>query len=283
MIDLHTHSLFSDGTNTPEELVALAVAGGLNGLALTDHDTVAGVPRLLAAARQQGLEAMGGVEVSTSYAPGAMHLLGYYVDHNDAHLAERLEWVRTGRHARNEAILRKLKQLGLPLTWEDIKAQCAGDVVGRPHLAQAMVQRGYVRHTKEAFDRYLARGAAAYVDRRTLTAKEAIAVIRQAGGVPVLAHPCTLDLDLKSLRTLLEQLRSSGLMGLEVHYPRHDREQTRCYAELARDLNLVATGGTDYHGARTPDLALGRGFGRLEVPPGTLHQLAARRPAFIET
>ncbi len=279
MIDLHTHSCFSDGTDTPEELVTRAVAGGLQGLALTDHDTVAGVPRLLAAARQQGLEAIGGVEVSTTFASGEMHLLGYCVDHNDPHLTERLAWVRTGRRARNEAIVQKLKQLGLPLTWSAIKAQCAGDVVGRPHLAQAMVQRGYVRNAKEAFNRYLARGAAAYVARRTLTAAEAITVIRQAGGVPVLAHPCTLELSRESLRTLLEELQSLGLGGLEVHYPQHDHDQTLFYAGLAHDLNLIATGGTDYHGARTPDLKLGRGFGQLAVPPDTLHLLTQRRPA----
>lgn len=275
MIDLHCHSNFSDGTDSPEELVMKAVESGVTGLALTDHDTVAGVPRFLAAAQEQGLIAVGGVEVSTTFSQGDLHMLGYFINHKDPLLAEQLAWVRSGRRARNEEILHKLHKLGMHLTWREITGHAKDAVIGRPHFAQAMVNRGYVRNTKEAFKRYLARGAPAYAARRTLTAQDAIEIITGSGGVPVLAHPFTLEFTRRELRNVLLELKQMGLAGLEVYYPQHNPEHTVFYAQLARDLNLVPTGGSDFHGGRSPDLRLGRGFGSLKVPADTIDRLAS--------
>lgn len=266
MIDLHMHSIFSDGTHTPEELIELAVDAGLSAAALTDHDTVRGVSRFLKAARQNGLFAFSGVEVSTSFAPGELHMLGYGLDHRDSVLATQLDWIRRARQSRNEEVLHKLHKLGMPLRWSEIEACAGGDVIGRPHFAQAMVHRGYVRNTKEAFRRYLTRGAPAYAKRRTLTPADAIEVIGGAGGLAIMAHPFTVDLNRSELRDLLRDLADAGLAGVEVYYPQHTPDQMRAYLAICSELDLIPTGGTDFHGGRTPDLKLGRGFGALKIP-----------------
>jgi predicted metal-dependent phosphoesterase TrpH len=279
MIDLHMHSIFSDGTFTPEELVAEAVRQELTAVALTDHDTVKGVPRYLHAARTAGVRAIAGVELSTDFTAGSIHMLGYFVDRQSAALEARLQWIRDGRHERNLEILDKLKGLGIPLSMEEVRGYAGDEVVGRPHFAQALVARGVVKDKRQAFDRYLARGKPGYARRPALPPDRAIEVIRQAGGVPVLAHPVTVDLDAAALRDLLVRLREAGLEGLEVWYPEHRHERQQELARLASDLGLVATGGSDFHGAATPDLIMGRGFGSLHVPDEIVGQLESRRPA----
>ncbi|MCF7839001.1 MAG: PHP domain-containing protein [Candidatus Marinimicrobia bacterium] len=276
MIDLHTHSTFSDGTLTPEELVATAQAAGVTALALTDHDTTAGVPRFLAAAATANLRAWSGVEISADFPVGTMHILGYGFDSDDARLEQQLAWLRGGREARNREILEKLRRLGLTLTWEEVRAHAGEDVVGRPHFAQALIDRGYVRGKEEAFDLYLARGKPAYADRRRLSPEDSLALIRDAGGVPVLAHPATLELNAVDLRDLVARLTVMGLEGLEVHYAEHSPNQVRQYRRLTRDFQLLATGGTDYHGSLTPQIKPGRGFGKLVVPETTVDELNAR-------
>jgi hypothetical protein len=279
MIDLHTHSTFSDGTLTPEELVAAGAAAGLFALALTDHDTGAGLPRFLAAAAAAGLRGVPGVEISAEPPSGSMHVLGYFVDPAEPRLAAKLAWIREGRADRNREILANLEKLGLPLAMEEVSAFAGADVVARPHFARAMVARGYVRDTQAAFDRFLAKGQPAYAERERLPPEEAFAAIRGAGGVPVLAHPFTLKIGPDKLRTLLGGYRDAGLRGLEVIYPRHSQALRASYARLAVEFGLVATGGTDFHGALTPDLRLGAGYGDLDVPDSVIAQLEAARPA----
>lgn len=266
MIDLHVHSTFSDGSFTPEELVEKAKGLGVAGLALTDHDTTGGSRRFLAAGQNFGLRVLSGVEISADYSPGAMHLLGYGISVENAELEERLRWVRQGRNARNAAILNKLAALGLPLKEEEVAAFAGADVIGRPHFAQAMMARGYVRDTREAFDKYLAKGKAAYSDRQRLTPAEGIKAIRDAGGVAVLAHPWSLRLPLADLRGVVRGLRDLGLGGMEVFYPEHTAQMIGDYSALARELGLVTTGGSDFHGKTTPDIVMGRGLGSLNVP-----------------
>jgi predicted metal-dependent phosphoesterase TrpH len=280
MIDLHMHSSFSDGSHTPEELIAEAAQLGLTAIALTDHDTVRGIPRFMEAAVGTTVQAIAGVEVSTSFPHGDLHLLGYFVDHLDPVLKEQLDWIRNARQARNEEILHKLNKLGLHMSWRDVREQAGEHVIGRPHFARAMVARGYVRDVKEAFRRYLTRGSPAYAQRRSLSSQEAIDVIRGAGGVAALAHPYTLKLNQIQFRDVLQELRNLGLGALECYYPAHSLEQTRGFIQLARELDLVATGGTDYHGVHSPDLRIGHGLGSLNVPDDVLDQLLAkRRPA----
>jgi 3',5'-nucleoside bisphosphate phosphatase len=279
VIDLHMHSMFSDGTEPPETLIDLAVKEGLTAVAITDHDTVKGVPRFQKAAQQHGITGIAGVEVSTSSVSGEMHMLGYFMNHRDTMLAAQLDWIRSARQARNEEILHKLHKLGMHLNWREIRSFAMDDVIGRPHFARAMVARGYCNNTKEAFSRFLSRGCPGYAPRRTLTAEEALEIIRGAGGVPVLAHPFTLRLNLLQMEDLLAELRRMGLEGIETYYTQHTPDQVRTYLGLAEQFDLVPTGGTDYHGAATPDLRLGVGFGSLRVPDEVVDRLHARRPA----
>jgi predicted metal-dependent phosphoesterase TrpH len=283
MIDLHVHSTFSDGTQTPAELVALARKIGLKAIALTDHDSTGGVDAFLDACRGAGggdaadLLGIPGVEISADIAKGTMHMLGYFVDHRSAELAAVLEEIRDGRRLRNERILKKLCGLGMNLTWEEVASFAGEDVVGRPHFARAMMAKGYVKSKQEAFDRYLAKGQAAYVDRFRLSPADSISAIVRAGGVPALSHPFTLELSPMALRACVEELREAGLQGIEAYYSEHSPEQTRQYLGLANDLGLLAVGGSDYHGEANPEVRLGRGYGSLNVPDALLEPLLARR------
>lgn len=272
MIDLHTHSTHSDGTLTPTELVAAASAAGLSALALTDHDTMSGVPEFLAAARGR-LIAVSGVEISAEFAPGGMHLLGYGFRLDDPDLNALLSRLRAGRSERNRAILGRLADLGMPLEWEAVAALAGGEVVGRPHIAQVMVARGYVADPAEAFRRWLARGRPAHVARDRPSPEDAVAIIAAAGGAPVLAHPVTLELNGSALVALVRRLRDAGLRGIEAHHPEQAPSARQAYAKLAADHGLVAVGGSDFHGARTPAIRLGRGFGDLRVSDDALSRL----------
>lgn len=260
------HSIFSDGSKTPEELVAEGTTTGLKAIALTDHDTVGGVPRFLAAAESAGIPALSGVEVSAEIDSGTLHVLGYGVDHRNRTLIDHLRWIREGRDDRNREILHKLNRLGLRLTMDDVIRHAGADVIGRPHFAQAMISKGYVRDKREAFDRYLSKGKPAYAERRRLEASATMELIRIAGGLPVVAHPFTLRRSQKELRPLLAQFKSYGLAGIEVYYSEHTSEMQRTFAGLAEELGLLATGGSDYHGAMSPGIRMGYGSGGLNVP-----------------
>ena len=275
MIDLHTHSVYSDGTHTPAELIALAEERGLSAIALTDHDTVSGIPPLLEAAETSPVEAVPGIELSAECERGTMHILGYFIDYACSELLEKIEKVRAGREERNTEILKKLNKLGYVLMWSDVEKQAGCDVVGRPHFADALVERGHVKTRKAAFDMLLAKGRPAYAERYRYTASECIELIRQAGGVSVLAHPATIYLPDDQLRGLVMGLKEQGLGGIEAYYAEHKPENIRKFCQWAEEFDLICTGGTDYHGNNTPDLKLGTGFGQLHVPDETLTQLKA--------
>jgi predicted metal-dependent phosphoesterase TrpH len=275
MIDLHVHSVFSDGTNTPAELIALAEGRGISALALTDHDTVGGIAPLLKAAQNSTVEAVPGIELSAECDRGTMHILGYFIDHTCPHLLEKLEKVREGREKRNMEILKKLNKLGYILMWSDVEKKAGKDVVGRPHFAAALVERGHVRSRKAAFDLLLAKGRPAYVERYRYSARECIELIRSAGGVSVLAHPATIYMPDDQLKGLVAGLASSGLGGIEVYYAEQHPENMNRFSSWAREFGLICTGGTDFHGKNTPDLKLGTGFGQLRVPDEVLGHLKA--------
>ena len=277
MIDLHTHSTFSDGSLTPEELIQEAVRAGLSAIALTDHDTTAGVPRLMAAAASTSVRAIAGVEISADVKSGTMHMLGYMIDPENHTLIERLKWLREGREVRNAEILEKLNRLGFGLTWEEVAAFAGEDVVGRPHFAQALLARKLVKDKDEAFDKYLGKNKPAYADRRRMSPENSIQLIRGAGGIPVLAHPFTLNLSADALKKQVAELRDFGLGGIEVFYSEHTPPMTSQYLNLTKELGLVATGGSDFHGAMNPDVRLGSGFGSLQVADEIVSQLDARR------
>jgi predicted metal-dependent phosphoesterase TrpH len=266
MIDLHTHSTASDGKLAPADLMAYAVEVGITVIALTDHDTLSGLEEAAEAAAKLGIELIPGIEISAEYDPGTMHMLGYFVDPADEELIETLAWLRGGRDDRNKIILKKLASLDCPLEWEEVAALAGGESMGRPHIANAMIARGYVSNFTEAFDKYLGKGAAAYTDREKMTPELAIEMILQAGGLPVMAHPQTLSLSDEELSGLLEHLSSQGLVGVEAHYYSHSEKETALYCSLAEKYGLLATGGSDFHGPGMIETRLGVGKGNLNIP-----------------
>ena len=276
VIDLHTHSTFSDGSLTPDALVQESVRAGLTAVALTDHDGVGGVPLFLESCRKAGLRGISGVEISVDIKAGTMHMLGYFVDPENPGFGETLVRIREGREDRNQVILGKLNTMGFSLSWEDVAKFAGEDVVGRPHFAKALIEKGYARNKEAAFDRFLAKGKPAYAERYRLTVEESIAMIVNAGGVPVLAHPFTLGLHKKGLRKLVTELVEKGLQGIEAYYPEHDHEKHRFCLLLAQELDLAVTGGSDFHGSANPGLRLGTGFGGLSVPDDLVDKLYAR-------
>ncbi len=276
MIDLHTHSVYSDGTNTPEELIQLAEERGLSAIALTDHDTVGGIQPLLDAAQDSPVEAVPGIELSAECDRGTMHILGYFIDHACPELLNKVDTVREGREVRNVEILKRLNKLGYRLMWSDVEEQAGKDVVGRPHFAEALVVLGHVKSRKAAFDMLLAKGRPAYVERYRYTASECIELIRRAGGVSVLAHPATIYMPEDQLKALVRELREQGLGGIEAYYAEHHPENIARFRGWAEEFGLICTGGTDFHGGNTPDLKLGTGFGQLRVPDEALAQLKAK-------
>ena len=278
LIDLHAHTNVSDGVLPPQELVRLAKASGVSVLAVTDHDTLAGIPSAMAEGARVGLQIVPGVEVTAYVDDLEVHILGHFIDPDDARLTEFLAVSRDDRVERIRRMVDKLWSLGLPLDADEILTQAPGSSVGRPHLAQAMVRRGYVASVQEAFDRYLTPGKLAHVERSRLPAAEVIVAIKLAGGVPSLAHPGVYGRD-----EMIPRLVEQGLMGLEVHHPDHDADAIFRYERMRLRYGMLAVGGSDYHGA--PGLrtsSLGRPslpeaeFERLSLAASTLRAGAGR-------
>lgn len=272
-IDLHLHTTHSDGSLSPTEVLALAKKAGVSTLAITDHDIVDGIPEAITIGASLGIEVIPGIEVSSRLGDAELHILGYFLDWKDPALSRRLELVRASRHRRNPLIVEKLNALGLALTYQEVQELAGTESVGRPHIARVLMQKGYVQSAKEAFDRYLADGAAAYVPRELPDPSEAIAWIRAAHGIPVLAHPVWAKQNEAGLLKLCEKLKGEGLMGIEVHYSTHKPQQTSEYLNIANRLDLLVTGGSDFHGVTKPDIEVGIGRGGLKVSPRLLEPL----------
>lgn len=269
MIDLHTHSHYSDGTDAPANLMRSAYDDGLRIVALTDHDCTDGLPEAReAAAKLRGFEVIPGIELSCELGDREVHVLGYFLDTDHAPLQWRLAELREARRTRADRILDRLDKLGLTLDRDRVREIAGSGAFGRPHIARALMEAGHVDSINEAFDRYLARDRPAYVERLRLTIPEAIALIRQAGGAASIAHPWALE----NLDGLLTEAKDAGLAGLEAHYGRYDAGRVEELAALAARHGLVATGGSDYHGANKPDVTLGC----ADVPVRSVTQLRKR-------
>ncbi|MFW6164276.1 MAG: PHP domain-containing protein, partial [Planctomycetota bacterium] len=277
-IDLHVHTTASDGDLSPGACVERAAALGLAAIGIADHDTTAGNAEALAAGRGAGIEVVPGVEVAARHEHRSLHLLGYYPEAEAPELEAVLATSRARRDERNPQILERLAALGCPVSLEEVAGEAGYGIVGRAHIAAVMVRRGYVANAQEAFDRYLAKGAAAYVERRKPGAAEVLTALLDARAVPVLAHPGTLDVrSADAMDALLAPLVDLGLRGLEVYYHAHNRRRTAVYLRAAQEWGLVATGGSDFHGRVKPDIELGRGLGNLHVPYALLGPLKAER------
>lgn len=279
-IDLHSHTNCSDGSATPEALIELAASMRARAIAITDHDTVAGLADARAAAEKFGIEFVPGIEISAEYSPGTMHILGYCIDDASTVLGGKLTMLKDARETRNPQIASRLQSLGLDIAYEEVAALAGNKVVGRPHFARLMVERGYASSIQDAFDRFLKKGAAAYVEKGRLSPHDSIALIRNAGGIAVLAHPYQLKLSFEQVDELVGELAEIGLDGIEAVYSRHSPAERVTYSEIAARHNLLVTGGSDYHGSYKPDISLVTGLGDLMVPAELLDavkSLAASR------
>ncbi|NOQ22932.1 MAG: PHP domain-containing protein [Candidatus Aegiribacteria sp.] len=265
-VDLHIHSTASDGTRSPGELVIMAAGKSLSVISITDHDTLDGIPEGADVAAELEIEFIPGVELSVDLEESALtaHLLGYFpgVDipllvSRSHSLGKAIAYVQEGRSRRNPRILEKLAENGIYIEMETVQLMAGGDVVGRPHIAEAMVDAGYVGSMNEAFSRFLAKGKPAYVERDRLSVSKAIEIIVESGGLPVMAHPGYIEMDSKTLRSLFERMKGSGLAGIEVYYPSHTASMITTLKAFAREFQLVLTGGTDYHGRSNEATPLG--------------------------
>jgi predicted metal-dependent phosphoesterase TrpH len=267
--DLHAHTNASDGVCSPEELVRLARKAGLQGLAVTDHDTVAGVAAAEEAAAELGLELIPGIELSIQTDAQDIHVLGYWIDHRAPELRAALAELFTMRERRVRTMLDKLADLGYALDYEEVSDQVGGGIPGRPHVARALVARGYVEYGEEAFERFIGNDGPAYVPKSLMDPERGFALLRRFGAVPVLAHPGLTDYP-----RFLDRFIALGLAGLEVDHPKHDLVARAELRALCRERDLVATGGSDYHFPGPPH----RDLGSQGVSGETLAALRARRP-----
>jgi predicted metal-dependent phosphoesterase TrpH len=280
VIDLHTHSNVSDGSDPPERIPELAAEAGCTAVALTDHDSLAGIAPARRRADRLGITLVPGVEVSCSSAgPGGMHVLVYFVDDDASPLGVELVRLREDRRRRNLALAERLDFLGIPVTYEMVVAEAGGESgVGRPHFAAAMVAAGVADSIDDAFDRFLTNRRPGFVPKARLSAGDVARLARDSGGVAVLAHPFSLGLQGDDLARVVEELAAAGFVGLEAHYGRYSPRQRQQLGNLARRFGLVPTGGSDHHGRAKPDLRVGTGQGDLTVPDRVLAQLEERRP-----
>jgi hypothetical protein len=303
-VDLHCHSTASDGTFSPTQVIQLAKERGLSALALTDHDTIGGVAEAADEARRAGIDFLPGIEISSEYPhPGTMHILGYGIDPQSSTLLDLTSKLLEGRDNRNPQIVKKLQELGVSITMEEVERQAREGggssakpeaaekdtskwkappdpnkplVVGRPHIAAILLRKGYVSSIKQAFDKYLAPGGLAYFDKERLTPRQALEMIRDSGGLPVLAHPVQLRTENDGqLERVVKDLVDLGLIGIEVIHSDHNAELFEKYSAMADRYNLLKTGGSDFHGTNKKDIDLGVANGR-KVPREFFDALVAR-------
>ncbi|BCS88915.1 PHP domain-containing protein [Pseudodesulfovibrio sediminis] len=279
-IDLHTHTTASDGTLSPRELVKLAKESGLSAIAITDHDTLQGIPEALEAGEEYGVEVIPGAELSLESPEGAgwLHVVALWVPPNPVELQTAFDWIIEGRAIRNHEIVAKLRSLGITITYEDVAARARG-TVGRPHFAQELIRLGVVSSMNEAFKVWLGDAGRAFVPKRNFTSEQAFSILNTLGVTSILAHPFALGLNLQETEALTADLMQLGLDGIEVYYSEHSDAETKAYEEMADRLGLLASGGSDFHGSVKPSIRLGKGKGGLHVPAELLLKMKEARKA----
>jgi predicted metal-dependent phosphoesterase TrpH len=265
--DLHLHTTASDGKLTPQELVRKAVELKLDVIAITDHDSIEGVsPALEAAKSFPQLLVIPGVEINTDVPKGEVHILGYFIDYSKPELNRTLEELRNSRCERGKKMVAKLAELGIKVNWERVQELAEKGSIGRPHIAQAMLEQGYVSSLREAFDKYIGRNGPAYVERKKLTPIEAVKVVLEASGLPVLAHPA----DIEPLEPFLFEMKKAGIIGIEVYYNGYNSKTISQLKGFAMKLDLVACGGSDFHGI---DEYIGADMGSVNLPGESVERL----------
>ena len=274
-IDLHTHSLCSDGAQTPTDVVRTAAEAGLAAIALSDHDCIDGVQEAMDAGKALGVEVIPAVELSAQ-SDTELHILGYFVDIHNKKLQDMMAYALKVRDERQEEVCRKLNEQGFDITMDELRKEANGKVLCRAHFAQIMVRKGYAESVKDAFNRYLSVGCYAYSNRQALTGPEAVSLIREAGGIAVAAHLHLIKMPDDQLKEYLKSLIPYGLDGVEGYYTDYTPNMEARYRGMAEELGLVISGGTDYHGANKPHISIGKGKGELEIPYSVLEGLRQR-------
>ena len=277
-VDLHVHSVCSDGTLTPTQLVAEAQRIGLTAFALTDHDTVAGVDEALAAGKEAGIEVIPGIEISTSYKDKEVHIVGLFLDHKNPEFLAAIGNELTRRAERNEKMARAFCDYGFPVSVKELEDRYPGAVITRAHFASFMLEKGYVKSRDEAFAKYLGDGMPLYVPRERKSVPEALAAIRLAGGVSVLAHPLLYHLTSHELKELCLLGREHGLCGIETMYSTYKGFDELTVRSLAHEVGLLESGGSDFHGNNKPHIRLGTGMGNLAISYSYLEALRDCKP-----
>ncbi|MFO7559814.1 MAG: PHP domain-containing protein [Desulfobacterales bacterium] len=281
-IDLHIHSTASDGSCTPSEILSLAEKLNLGAIAITDHDTIEGCVEAIEKGIPASLQFLTGVEISSNPpiplpSSGSLHILGYGIETDNPELNRALSILRKARKNRNPEILKRLESFGIDLSIDEIQKKVGTGQIGRPHIAQAMLAMGVVKTINEAFERYLGKDRPAYIDKYRIACEKAIELIRNADGIPVLAHPGLIKTgDLKELKHLVSVLKEMGLMGIEVFYTDHSQNQSVEFQKIALHHDLLLTGGTDFHGKMLPDIQMGSGRGDMVIPYEIYENLMAR-------
>lgn len=261
LYDLHVHTTASDGVETPEQVIVKAAQMGLAGLAITDHDTVDGLKPALQFIQANGIniDFIPGIELNTDFGADEVHILGYFIDHHDKQLINSLMDIRIQRYQRAEKMVAKLQAIGLGISFEQVQKLAQGDIIGRPHIARALQQAGYVLSEEEAFQKYIDRGKPGYVPRYKFSPDQAIALIKQAGGISILAHPGLIKEFGK-----INKLIAMGVEGLEVYYPEHHPDQVIEFARLAEQHHLLMSGGSDFHGSGSSESRNQLGFAGID-------------------
>lgn len=274
LIDLHVHSTYSDGTLTPYELAKLAKDTGLTAFALTDHDTVDGIPDALSACQEFEIELIPGIEFSTEYQGKDIHIVGLELDWKSPRFLSEVHLFQDSRNIRNRKMIAKLHDLGnIDISWEQMEAAFGKAIWTRAHFARYLKDHGYVKEMKEAFSRYIGDDCPYFVPREKVSPAQAVRLIRSTGGIPILAHPLLYHLTEEELLTLIEELKSAGLLGIEALYSTHTPEEESFVLRLARRQGLLISGGSDFHGSNKPSISLGTGRGNLRIPYELLEKL----------
>jgi len=278
-IDLHTHSTASDGTLKPAQLVAQAARMGLKAIALTDHDTVHGLPEAYQAGIQHDIEVIGGCELSVNCSQGSMHILGLWLSCRPSKLQTALDDLTLLRKSRNEAIIANLNKAGVAVTYEELVAVADGGTIGRPHIAHLLVSKGKALDLQDAFMNWLRPGTKGYAPKEKLDPREAIELLKAEQATVILAHPCTLRQDEQGLEQTLRELKDYGLDGVEAIYSMHSQAQTNSYTSLCHKLELLISAGSDFHGDNKPNINLGTGKGGLRASLALVERMKEHRAA----
>jgi len=256
--DLHIHTIYSDGSYSPQEIIDRAVNIGLNTIAISDHDTLKGIKPALEYAENKNIEIIPAIEFSTFQGDAEIHILGYFINYEDPLLIKKAKEIFDARLIRAKKMVELLNQKNINITFEELRKIAGDDYIGRPHIAQLMVKEGYIEEMGDAFtDQYIGNGGRAYVKKYKISPKEAIKLILKSGGLPVLAHPVFINHGNPMQKAGISQLKEAGLLGLEVYHSKHSKADVKFYKNIAENLKLLITGGSDFHGENSPGVNLG--------------------------